>query len=210
MSNYMTDQEQLEQIKDWWRQYGMSIVIGLVIGLLIIISWRHIQYLQMRSLEHASVRYEQLLTYVANGDNTKAMQQADYLVGRYPNSSYAKLATLLLARNAIYQNDLAGADKKLRWVMKTAKVASFRQIARLRLARLLLSEKQADDALQLLSTIDDKTYMPAIAEVQGDIYRYLNKLDEARTAYTEALNLMPELTSTRPLLQMKLDSLAQN
>lgn len=208
MTEYMTDQEQLDQIKKFWKQYRVSIIIGLIVGVIVLMSWRHWQFLRVRALEHASVRYEQLLTSVANDDNEKAMQQAGYLVGRYPESSYAKLATLLLARNAIYQGNYADAEEKLRWVMDSGKVPAFRQIARLRLARLLLQQNKSDAALVLVDKLDDKNYQAAADEIRGDILIKMHKPDEARKAYANALALLPDMATTRPLLQMKLDNLA--
>ncbi len=207
MSEYITEQEQLEGIKRWFKENGMTLFVVILVGLVAGLAFRQWQYTRERALEHASVRYEQLLTSVAHHDGVSMLRQADYLISRYPHSNYAKLARLLLARVDVDENKNNDAASQLTDVMQTASVPALREIARLRLARLQINEGKAEQALVLLKELDDKNYQAPATEVRGDALLALGKREEARQAYIQALQALPRFEEMRPLLQMKLDNL---
>jgi len=205
---YASEAEQIESLKKIWREYGVAIVVGVLLALLVSFGWRYYQHRREHNLEHASMRYEQLLTNVVNG-NTQAVEiQANRLITRYPHTPYAEFAALQLARQDVYVWNLADAENKLRWVIKHGDNVALREIARIRLARVLLAENQPQQALDLLKQTDDTAYAAAAREVEGDALLALGKPDEARTAYQNALKAFPGFEVIRPLLQMKLDDLA--
>lgn len=203
----VTEQQEWESLKEWFKEYGPAILIGIVVAVIIYFGWQRWADMRERSLEHASSHYEQLLDYMASNDSANAEKAANYLIGRYPKSSYAKLATLLLARNAIATGHYDDAKQKLTWVMKTASVPSIRQVARLRLARLDIAMKQPAEALSLLQEVEIADYRAPTMEVMGDAYIAENNIQQARQAYQQALTLLPPSAVNRPFLQMKLDDL---
>jgi predicted negative regulator of RcsB-dependent stress response len=205
-----TEADQVELLKKWWQEYGTAIIIGIILAIALGYGWRAWQQHHEKTLEHASMRYEQLLTNIVNGNSSAAETEADRLMDRYRHTPYAELAGLQLARQEIYRGDFSSAERNLRWVMKRGDTPALRQLSRLRVARLLLYQKRFDEALVLLEDVDDKSYMPAIDEVRGDVLVAKGDQVGARQAYQAAASnkIIPDLIVMQPLLQMKLDDLA--
>lgn len=205
---YASDKEQVEHLKKIWREYGMAIVVGVILAVILGAGWRYLQHHKEHSLEHASMRYEQLLTNVVNGNTEEVESHANRLMERYPHTPYAEFGALQLARQKIYQGDLSQAGEKLQWVMKHGDSSALREIARVRAARVLLAQSKPEEALKLLDKVDDNAYMAAVLEVKGDILLAQGKALEAKNSYAAALNFFPGLEVIQPLVQMKLDDLA--
>lgn len=205
---YESDAEQIEQLKRIWREYGIAIVAGIFLAVIVGLIWRVYQHRYEHMLEHASMRYEQLLTNVVNGNTAAVAEEANRLITRYPKTPYAALAALQLARQDVYIANLQDAEAKLRWVIKSGNTPALREIARIRLARVLVEEKQPDQALSLLNTNPDAPFAAATWEVKGDALLTLGKTADAKIAYNNALKAFPGVEVIRPLLQMKVDDLA--
>lgn len=205
--NAYTEAEQLELLKKWWHEYGTAAIVGIVLALILGFGWRAWQQHREQKLAHVSMRYEQLLTNVVNGNSAAVQHNANRLIERYPHTSYTQLAALQLVRQDIYQNKLADAVDKLQWVMKHGDDPALREVARLRLARVLLAQNQTQQALDVLNDLEDKAYQPVALEIKGDVYAAMGQSAQARDAYTQALKALPEFAVMQPLLQMKLDNL---
>ena len=203
-----TEADQIEQIKKLWLEYGTAIIVGIVIALIVGFSWRAWQRHREETLAHVSMRYEQLLTSVVNGNTMAVDLEANHLIKRYPHTPYTQLAALQLARQDVYQGNYADAEEKLNWIMKHGDSAPLRQIARIRAARVLLAENKPDAALALLKGSDDKAYDAVVWEVRGDILVTLGKRAEARTAYKNAMDALPGFADMQPILRMKFNDLA--
>jgi predicted negative regulator of RcsB-dependent stress response len=201
------EQEQLEQLKDWWKRYGTATIVTIVIAVCAGMGWRYWDQVQERALVEASQTYENLLEAVAAEKPDAIDQRANDLIEKHPKTDYAKLAALFLAKQALIKNDVPKAVEKLRWVIDTAKTPALRQVARIRLARLLLADKKTDAALSELEKVDDAVYLPLINAVKGDVYTATEKFAEARLAYQQALKDLPKADQLRTSLQMKLDNL---
>lgn len=208
MSVYASEVEQGEQLKNWWKQYGKTIIVAVIVAFLVSWGWHAWQRQHERLLQTASVVYERLLTSIIRGDQVAAHQQADRLFEHYPRTPYAQLAALILARKAVYDGDLEEAKKKLTWVVKHGKNSALKQLARVREARILAALNKPKDALQLLNKVDDKAYLPLVQDVKGDIYMQMGNKEAARMAYQEALKVLPTYELMQPLILMKLDDLA--
>jgi predicted negative regulator of RcsB-dependent stress response len=202
-----TEQEQLDELKDWWKRYGKATIITVIIATCLGFGWRYWNHLQEQSLEEASQTYEALLASVDSQRSIDIDQRANDLIDKHPKTDYAEMAALFLAKQAILNGDLSTAATKLRWVIETAKLPSTRQVARVRLARVLLADKKIDDAFSVLEKVDDVTWVPMIQAVKGDLYAATQKIAEARQAYQQALKDLPKTDPLIPVLQMKLENL---
>jgi predicted negative regulator of RcsB-dependent stress response len=208
LTEYMTEQEQIELLKNWIKQYSLVIIAGVAIAMLAITSWRYWQQRQYKMNSHASAVYDEVLTMRAQNNLQATEVQADKLFTHYPKTIYSEMAALMLARDAIQNNNYPLAEKNLQWAMDHSHAKALTEVARIRLARVYLAEKRPTDSLHLLETVDDKSFNGFINEVRGDAYLALNQTDNARTAYNEALQALPNADVLRPLLQMKADNLA--
>lgn len=202
------EKHQVDQLKGWFKSYGTAVLVGILVATALFLGYQRWQQMDERSIVHASRHYEQLLDSVSVKDEVAAQQHADYLINRYPKSTYAKLATLLLAHTNIMNGKYPEAMVQLKWVMDNASVPSLRAIARLRYARLQIQQGQATDALTTLQSMDAAEYLAPAEEIKGDAYVALHNETGAKLAYQSALQALPETALNRPLLQMKLNNIA--
>lgn len=208
MTEYLTEQEQIEALKNWIKQYSLVILAGVLIAIISMSCWRYWQQRQARILSHASSVYDDMLTMRAQNDPTATLAQAEKLFAHYPQTTYGQVAALMLARSAVIKKDYPEAKKRLNWVLDHSHIPSFRQIARIRLARVLIAEQTPADSIKLLKKVDDKSFNGLTNEVKGDAYLAMNDTAMARQSYQQALTDLPNAEVVRPLLQMKYDNLA--
>lgn len=208
MTEYLTEQEQIELLKQWVKQYSLVILAGLILSLISITGWRYWQAREMRIRTHASAVYDEMLTARAQNNIAAVQVQSNKLFSHYTKTTYAQFAAFMLARDAVISKNYPEAEKQLQWVIDNSNSSSFRQIARTRLARLLITEKHPDQALTLLNTVDDSNFNGLTDEVKGDAYVALKDTNKAREAYQQALKELPNAEVIRPILRMKYDNLA--
>lgn len=208
MTEYLTEQEQIELLKQWIKQYSLVIVAGLLLSFVTITGWRYWQARQLRILHHASSVYDEMLTARAQSDAASTQVQSEKLFAHYSGTAYAQMAAFMLARDAVYKKNYVEAEKQLQWVIDHSSTASFRQTARIRLARVLINENKAQLAIDTLKKVDDKSFNGLTEEVRGDAWVAMNDTAKAREAYQQALKELPNAEVNRPLLQMKFDNLA--
>jgi predicted negative regulator of RcsB-dependent stress response len=207
MSDHLIEQEQVEQIKQFLRTYGKPIIAGVVVGLLIMFGWRYYQAEKALMNAQASAAYEKLLRDV-NDDNAQAIHSdATQLIKEYKSTPYAQQASFILARQAVYDGDYDAAIEHLQWVLDEADQPSMRQAARLRLARVLSAKQRYDEALQIITKVEDPAFQMAVDEVQGDILLAKGDHRGAQLAYQAALSQLKKADFNYPLLQMKYDDL---
>lgn len=208
LTEYLTEQEQVEILKNWIKQYSLVILGGVVLAAVVISGWRYWQERQHKILSHASAVYDDMLTVRAQSDQAATLVQAKKLFTHYSQTSYGQMAAFMLARNAIVNKNYPEAEKQLNWVIDHSRIASMRQIARIRLARVLIAENKSADAINVLEKVDDNTFNGLIDEVKGDAYLAQKNINLARQTYQQALTELPNAEVVRPLLQMKYDNLS--
>lgn len=207
MNVYANEQEQLEALKAWWKRNGKLVIATILIAIAVSFSWRYFQEHHIRKVTEASALYERMLISMANHDDNSFKQVVNELEKNYSNTVYAGLAGLFSAKKAADEGKFDVAQQELESVIKNGRAKSIRQIARLRSARIFITQKQPQKALELLEKVDDSGYLPAINLVQGDAYVALNKLDQARQSYQTALSAATNADPMHAVIQMKLENL---
>ncbi len=182
----VTDKEQIEQLKKWWNDYGKSVAIAVSVGLLISMAWRYWQGHERVEEKVAADVYEQMLVSVSTKQYGLAEQYARQLQVKFAPTVYATLASLLWSSNDILNKNYGDAETQLQWVMDHSDNASFRQIARIRDARLLIEMKQYDKSMALLAKVDDKNFTPMIDAIKGTVYQAQGQLAQAKAAFQKA------------------------
>jgi len=208
LTEYLTEQEQIQQLKNWIKQYGLTVLAGIVLALFISSGWRYWQTYRNKILSHASVIYDEMLTLRAQNNVEGASVQAKKLLSHYPKTPYAAMAALMLARQAVFNKNNAEATTQLNWVLDHSQDSALREVTRIRLARLLIAEMKSKAALDLLEKVDDKSFIGLVDEVRGDALLNEKDTKAARNAYHLALSEIPNAEINRPILQMKYDNLA--
>lgn len=204
MTTPMSDKEQVEMIKQWWKDYGQAIAAAIVIGLLFGFGWRYWSFYHTKQNLHASLVYQDMIFADASKNLAQAQNDATQLMNHYSATPYASFAALLLAKELVTQNQFDSAYQQLAWVFQEGKIASIRQIARLRAARILLAQNKFDPAMHLILTQDDPAFAPLISSIKGDIYTAKGDLIAAKQAYQIAQAGLSAIGTPDPILQMKL------
>jgi predicted negative regulator of RcsB-dependent stress response len=207
VEGYISDKEQIQIIKDWWKKYGNIILIAFILVFGASFGWRYWHYYKNKQGEQASILYEQMLSTDNQAADFKLF--AEHLIKDYSHTPYASLASLMLAKQDVANSNLSGAVTDLQWVVKHGNSKSFRQIARIREARVLLANKQIQAALQLLQKVDDKAFMPAIEETKGDIFLAQDDKTKALDAYKQALQMLAPNSVMQPILTMKINQITK-
>ncbi len=203
-----TDDEQIEQLKTWWRNYGNYLLTGVAVGLLLLFGWRYYQQTQERQAIQASEYYQQLLNAIDEKDDEAAESLMATLTEDYAATPYAALASLWAAKRAADAGESDGAKSALQWVIDRGQPEEIRAVARIRLARLLSADNQFDAALALLEEDElPASYLAQISELRGDIYVASGEASRAREAYQAAL--LAADSQRRVLIEMKLNSLVE-
>ena len=202
-----SEEEQLERLREWWKDNGRPVVIGLVVGLGGVFGWTSWQTHTERRAEQASIEYQKIADSVLREDHAGAAAQADTLIAEFPSSGYAPLAALLAARSELLAGRADDAIGRLEWTIGNAEHAAIRDVARVRLARLHLDAGRHAEAAGQLGAIEGSGFDAMVEEVRGDLAFARGDPDAARSAYTSALADEAMTPAGRRRLQMKLDDL---
>jgi predicted negative regulator of RcsB-dependent stress response len=183
----LEEQEQVEELKAWWKQHG-ALISALVLGIaLAFAGWQGWRWYQASQASQASVLYD-TVAKAAQANDAKALRDAaGTLVESYPRTLYASMGALVAARYYFDRNDLKSAKAQLQWVMERSPSEDFRDLARLRLAAVLLDEKAYDEALKLLEAKPAAAYEAHYAALRGDILLAKNQIEPAKAAYQLAV-----------------------
>ncbi len=215
------EEETLEALKKWWNETGKSIAIGLVAAGVLFLGWQQWQNAGARASAEASAVYEQLSLLVVREPGTRlddeAQSRATSLIQtlkqEHDDSVYALYAALFAAQLAVEADDLNRAEAELQWLLDNSNTGFFGHTdeslvltAQLRLARVMLANGKAQEALALVSGIDPRAFAAEFAELRGDIYLSQGQVSEAESAWQEAAQIDPG----SPTLQMKLNNLTVN
>jgi predicted negative regulator of RcsB-dependent stress response len=203
----MTEQEQIEILKRWLKQYGLVILAGIILALLVISGWRYWQERRINMLTHASILFDEMINSRAQNQADTAIAQAKKLRHDYSDTPYAQMAAFMLAKEAVANKQYPAAIKQLNWLLDHSDTPALKQMARTRLARIMLAQNKPAEALKTLEKVEDKTFIGLINEIKGDAYAALKDTSKAQQAYQQALAVLPDADSVRPLLQMKYDNL---
>jgi len=202
---YTSENEQVEALQRWWQKNGRSALIGIAIAIALVLGWRSWQEHRAVRAAEASALYQQVLE---QQDAAAVLKTGSALVENYGDTAYASLASLAMASAAMQQNDSDAAASHLRAAMDSAKIPGIRQAAAVRLARVLLSQNKAQEALVVLDGTEPAGLRGAFEEVRGDIQLALGNKDVARQAYQNALAEYAGVAAKQDVLRLKLDDLA--
>lgn len=206
---HATEEEQLNQLKNWFKENGKYLVAGVLLGVGSIVGYRSWDGMQTERARMASAAYEDVRDAAAAGNTDKARQLGSALIAEFPASPYATHTALSLAVVALEAGNADEAVRQLRWVLDSDARDSLKHVARLRLARVqLFSQNKAQSAIDSLENQTGGEFAALYEELRGDAWLALDKPEQARAAYESALDLWDPDLGSADLLQMKLDDLA--
>lgn len=207
MAYDLEEQEQIAALKSWWKEYGNLVMLVVIAGALSFAAFNGWRYYRASQSTAAVTLYEQLDNAERASDHKKVRDIAAEITGKYGSTAYGAFAALSAARAAFQMGDLAAARAQLQWVIDHADETELRDVARLRLAGVLLDEKKPDEALKALEAKPVESLTVLYADLQGDILLAQGKREDARKAYQAALDKSDSAGAYRSVVQIKLDSL---
>lgn len=206
----LEEQEQIATLKAWWEKWGNLLTIGAVVLAVAVVGWRGWEYYRNKQSGEASVIYATLMQAVETKDAQKIREASGIIAERFGSTAYADLSALLAAEAQAAAGDRASAKTKLEWAVEKGNDPLTRDLARLRLAAVLLDEKAYDAALKQLSAKPNKAFAVRYADLRGDILVAQGKPADALTAYKEALDGLGSDQGSqafKSVLELKIDAL---
>jgi predicted negative regulator of RcsB-dependent stress response len=203
----LEEQEQLDELKHFWKQYGNLITWALIAVLSAFAAWNGYQYWQRSQAAQASVMYDEMDRAVKAGDTARIERALADMKERFGGTTYAQQAGLLAAQAYYDKGNSDAARAALSWVAEKAADPGYQSVAKLRLAGILLEKKSYDEALQQLSGSFSKDFAALAADRRGDIFLAQGKKPEAKAEYEKAYKAFEERTEYRRLVEFKLNAL---
>ena len=204
----LQEQEQLDALKAFWKQYGGLITWALVAALAVYAGLNAWTWWQRDQATKAAAMFEQLDRAAQAGDAQRAGQIFNDLKERYPRTTFAEQGAALAARVQFDRGQAEAATASLTWLADNASEDEYKTVARLRLAALHLQAKDYDAALKQLDGATAPSFAALVSDRRGDVLVAQGKADAAREAYLKAWKAMDEKLEYRRLIDAKLTALA--
>ena len=204
----LEEQEQLAELKAWWKQNG-TLVLGTVAAVLVLIAaWNGWRWYQRSQALEAAALYENLQTAARMSDGKAVRDAAGGVLEKYAGTAYAPLAALVSAKVNYQAGDVKTARAQLQWAVDNARQEEVRAVARLRLATVLMDDNAYDEAMKMVEAKPAEAFEALFASMRGDILSAQKKRAEARTAYRAAAEKATD-AAFRETLRLKLDALGE-
>ena len=203
----LEEQEQLDEIKHFWKQYGNIITWSLIVVFGAIAAWNGYQYWQTRRTGQAAVMYDEVERAMQSGDVARVDRSLADMKDQFSGTVYAEQAGLLAAKAYYDKGNVDASRAALSWVVDKGSDESYQAVAKLRLAGILFETKAYGDALKLVSGSFPKDFAALAADRRGDILLMQGKKVEAKAEYQTAYKGLDERAEYRRLVEVKLNAL---
>lgn len=201
MTDFKTDEEKAEELKAWWKENGTSVMAGVALAVAALFGWEYWQNHKTTTAESASALYSESRT----AEPEAAARMLQQLQDEYGSTPYGAMAGLQTAKNHAEAGDYQKSADALQWVIDNSGEAEYQDVARLRLARVLVAKGEPDKALELTTQEYPESFESLLEEIKGDIFVAQDKKDDARKAYERAI--LTNQGGSTEFIQMKLDDL---
>ncbi|MDK8465306.1 tetratricopeptide repeat protein [Marinobacter sp. SS13-12] len=193
MAEMRTEEETVQAIKDWWKNNGSSLLIGIAAALAIVFGWQAWQNHQMQQRTEAASQFADLINAYSDESDEKRAETVAYVAEslreEYSDSAFAIYGMLMLARQQMMdQGDPQAAIESLSWAQeKAGDSGPLALVIRNRLARAHFAAEQYEEALARIENVEDAgTFSAIFTELKGDILLAQGDRDGARDAYLAA------------------------
>lgn len=209
MANHLDleEQEQLDQLKHFWKQYGNAITWLLIVVLGGIASWNGYGYWQRNQATQAAAMFDEVERVARAGDFQKTERAFSDMKERFASTTYAQQAGLLVGKTAHDVGKIDAAKAALTWVADKSSDKGYASLARLRLAGLLLQTKEYEAALTALNGDISKEFAALAADRRGDIFAAQGNIASAKKEYEQAFQAFDEKADYRRLVEVKLNGM---
>jgi predicted negative regulator of RcsB-dependent stress response len=203
----LEEQEKLDELKAWWDRWGNVVTFAFAGLLASAAGWTWWKNHQANQAVEAATIFAKL-EQVAEADDAKAVREiGGMIIDKYASTGYAPRAALILAGVNLSQNDSKSARAQLEWAVEHTRDPGLKDIARLRLAALMLDTKEYDGSLAQLNAAHSDAFAPRFNDLKGDVLLAQGKTQDAKAAYDAAYKALDEKNPLRQLVGFKLDAL---
>ena len=206
----LEEQEQLDQLKHFWKQYGNLITWALILVLGVFAGWNLYQRWQQSQASQAAALYDEVERVAKAGDVAKLDRAMADMKDKFPSTTYAQQAALMSAKVYFEAGKTDQAKASLSWVAEKSSDEGYQAIARLRLAAVLMETKAFDEAFKQLNGTFPVEFAALVADRKGDIFSLQGKKAEARAEYEKAYKTFGDRAEYRRLVEVKLNALGVN
>ena len=212
MANHLDleEQEQLDQLKHFWKQYGNPITWALIAILGAVAAWNGYHVWQRNQSIQASAMFDEVEKVIRGGDTQKAERAFADMKDRFAKAVYTQQAGLMVAKLAYESGKPDVAKTTLNWLADNASDPAYASVARLRLSAVLVEAKAYDEALKVLGAGISEEFAALAADRKGDIYSLQDKKADAKVAYQKAYQAFDVQSEYRRLVGVKLNALGAN
>lgn len=200
----LEEQEQLDQLKHFWNQYGNFISLLLIAVFGTFAAWNGYQYWQRSQATQAAAMFDEVERVVSGSDPAKAQRAFEDMRDRFASTAYAQQAALLVAKAQQDAGQRESAQKVLQWVADKGADPGLVAIGKLRLAALHMEGKAYEEALKVLEGTFPAEFQALQADRKGDVYVLQGKREQARQAFEAAYKGLDERAEYRRLVEVKL------
>ena len=206
IEGYETEEQQVDAIKQWWKENGNTLIIGAVVGLAGLWGWRFYNDSVVEGQEKASAAYtDMLVKFDAQGSDAD-LGQIQSFISENSSSNYAVLASLLLAKEAVAKKDFELAKTQLMQLQGQNEYAPLDPVINLRLARVEVELGQLTEALATLALIAEEGFIAKAEQIKGTVYLKQGDVNNARVAFQSAIDASQGRVD--PILQLQFDDIA--
>ena len=209
MDNYETEEQQVEAIKKWWSENYKMVIAVTILGLGGIVGVQQWKQHKMTEAQTASVEYDHILKAVTDNQGSAISQQVNTMQAEFSKYPYAALSTLLEAKTMVDTGKLLDAEKKYQWVIDNGQSQSLQHIARINLATVMSAQGKNEKALEVLN-VEQGNFKASYLETKGDILVALNRINEAKSAYDQALQAYAAIGANAQILKVKRNDLGNS
>jgi predicted negative regulator of RcsB-dependent stress response len=202
----LEEQEQLDQIKHFWKQYGNAITWVLIVVLGAFAGWNFYQYWQKDKASQAALLFDELEKTVQSADASRIDRVFADMKDRFASTAYAQQAGLLVAKQYVTSGQLEPAKAALTWVADKSSDAGYQAIAKLRLSAILIEGKKFDETLSQLNGTFPASFEALVADRKGDVYVLKGDKTQAVAEYEKAYRLLDARSDYRRLVEVKLNA----
>ena len=206
----LEEQEQLDQLKHFWKQYGNLITWALILVLGAFAGWNLYQRWQQNQGSQAAALYDEVERVAKTGDMAKLDRVIADMKDKFPGTTYAQQAVLMSAKVYFEAGKIEQAKSSLSWVVEKSSDEGYQAIARLRLAAVLMEAKAFDEAFKQLNGAFPVEFAALVADRKGDIFSLQGKKAEAKAEYEKAYKAFGDRAEYRLLVEVKLNALGVN
>ena len=211
MDDLLSEKEQIENMRTWWSEYGNYVIAGVAIGAISLFGINRFQTAKLDAQYAASALYDELTILVVDGDVEAAEAVVAQIMTDHAETTYAAQSRLAMARLYMDENRDQDAANVLSDLVASNVGEEFKQVGRIRLAKIFLYQDKASDVVELLGGTEQGAFAARNAEILGDAYVALGRNRDAREAYQRALGESGGgATVNQQFVQLKLLDLPQD